>query len=85
MYKRMMRWLDGVPIDDPLQRRQAGIFQIVLIIWIGLAALGSATIVWNDRAAQRAGPLPAAIVVGLPLVLSALVLLVVCPCVALAL
>jgi rsbT co-antagonist protein RsbR len=36
---RFLRWLDNTPLTNPVERRQAGVFQWVLIIWIILASI----------------------------------------------
>jgi len=35
MLKRVQGWLEAIPINTPLERRQAGMFQIFLLIIIG--------------------------------------------------
>jgi anti-anti-sigma regulatory factor len=36
---RFLRWLDNTPLTNPVERRQAGVFQWVLIIWIILTSI----------------------------------------------
>ena len=37
--RRILQWLDNAPLTNPVERRQAGVFQWVLIIWIALALI----------------------------------------------
>jgi rsbT co-antagonist protein RsbR len=39
MWNRFSRWLNSLPMTDPVERRQAAVFQLVLIGWIILASL----------------------------------------------
>lgn len=39
MWNRLRRWIDNAPLSNPVERRQAGVFQWVLITWIILAAI----------------------------------------------
>jgi anti-anti-sigma regulatory factor len=39
MKNRFVRWLENTPLTNPIERRQAGVFQWVLIIWIILTSL----------------------------------------------
>src|SRR5262245_23564036 len=40
MWTHFRRWLDDLPLSDPLVRRQAGMFQIMMLIIIGASLLG---------------------------------------------
>jgi rsbT co-antagonist protein RsbR len=42
MHTRLRRWLDALPLIDPVERRQARVLQLVLIGWIILAASDNA-------------------------------------------
>jgi hypothetical protein len=37
--RRILQWLDNAPLTNPVERRQAGVFQWVLIVWIALALI----------------------------------------------
>jgi anti-anti-sigma regulatory factor len=39
MMMRLHTWLDNQSLIDPVERRQASIFQIFLLVWFGIAAL----------------------------------------------
>src|SRR6185503_19746327 len=39
MRNRFSRWLNSLPMTDPVERRQAAVFQLVLIGWIVLASI----------------------------------------------
>ena len=84
MDNRVIRWLDNVPLDNPLQRRQASMLQLVLLAWILLAVLGGLALVLIPRPATLATLSPAA-VFGLILLLLATGMLVITPIVALVL
>jgi len=40
MQQNIRRWLDALPLSDPLERRQAGMLQIMLLIVLGGCAVG---------------------------------------------
>jgi anti-anti-sigma factor len=42
MWKRLRSWLDNIPINNPLERQQAKLFQIFLLINIGSGLVGLA-------------------------------------------
>lgn len=85
MYTQVQRWLDNIPLGNPLERRQASMFQLVLIVWIALAGLGVAGIMTLTASAQPQEAIPPQIIFSLTLLLAALALLILCPMIALAL
>src|SRR5262245_44620040 len=40
MWANVRRWLDDLPLTDQLERRQAGLFQILLLILLGACLIG---------------------------------------------
>jgi rsbT co-antagonist protein RsbR len=40
MQQNVRRWLDDLPLSDPLERQQAGLLQVMLLIILGSCAIG---------------------------------------------
>jgi rsbT co-antagonist protein RsbR len=40
MNNSLRRWLDTIPLTDPVERRQASVFQYFLLGWLALATIG---------------------------------------------
>lgn len=60
--KKLGTWLSALPLTDPLERRQAHVFQIVLIGWITLASIGVPILMLLPAAQNtEAAPMPAAL------------------------
>jgi rsbT co-antagonist protein RsbR len=88
MKSRFLRWLDNAPLTNPVERRQAGVFQWVLIIWIILTALLNLLIFFApppNNAAPASAPLPPMFLVMTLLLQLAGILLCVAPVSALVL
>jgi rsbT co-antagonist protein RsbR len=85
MYTQIQRWLDTIPLRNPLEHRQASMFQLVLIAWIALAGIGTAAIMASTQSAPSTEALPPQIALALTLLLAALALLILCPIIALVL
>ncbi len=91
MIHRLRNWLDAIPLDDPIERRQASVFQLVLIAWIALA------LVWMfitallftqpppASAEASAGPIPPILLISFALLLFSFMFWWFSPVVALAL
>jgi rsbT co-antagonist protein RsbR len=84
MKNRFLRWLDTPPLTNPVERRQAGVFQWVLIIWIILTLLLNLSIFFLPPP-NNAAPLPPMFLAMILLLQLAGILLVVAPVVALVL
>lgn len=78
MTNRLRHWLDALPLTDAVERRQARVFQWVLIGWIILAALDNALFFLLPLPVGP-GPLPPIELALLPLVAFAATLLVIVP------
>ena len=78
------RWLDTLPLTDPIQRQQAKLLQIVLSCWLALALIGAPLLFvlpGTSAPSEQTGPLP----FGVALLGIAILSLIVTPAVALAL
>jgi hypothetical protein len=89
---KVLEWLDNAPLTNPVERRQAGVFQWVLIIWLMLASiqfLGSVVAFLfqptANGAAPSAGPVPPMFPISIALLQLAGTLLLVAPITALVL
>jgi rsbT co-antagonist protein RsbR len=60
MRNRLTHWLNNTPLTNPVARRQASIFQVVLLIWIALTSLGIPTLLLAPRDQAPALVTPAA-------------------------
>jgi rsbT co-antagonist protein RsbR len=61
MKRRFLQWLDNIPLTNPVERRQAVVFQWVLIVWIFLTSLFNLAIFFApppNSAAPASAPLP---------------------------
>jgi rsbT co-antagonist protein RsbR len=82
MKQGLRRWLDNLPLTDPVERRQANVFQLVLLGWIVLALLGSLGLLLQPSPPNQA-PLSPMLQLGFLLLMMAGLLLWICPLVAL--
>jgi rsbT co-antagonist protein RsbR len=82
MMSWLRRWLDSIPLTDPIERRQATVFQMVLIGWIILA--GPPALLPGPSAASPA-PVTPMLQLSLTLLQIAGSLLWICPLCALVL
>jgi rsbT co-antagonist protein RsbR len=82
MRQKLRRWLDDIPLTDPIERRQATVFQMVLIGWIILA--GPPALLPGPSAASP-GPVTPTLQLSLTLLRIAGSLLWICPLCALVL
>jgi rsbT co-antagonist protein RsbR len=87
-----LRWLDNTPLTNPVERRQARVFQWVLIIWIAFTSvqnlLSLIPVLFPSSASNTAipsGPLPPVLLVSLALLQIAGLLLLAAPVTALIL
>jgi rsbT co-antagonist protein RsbR len=86
MIGKLRRWLDDIPLTDPIERRQASVFQWVLIGWIILALIDNLiTFSLPPPPAPTAGPMPLLMQAILSMLLLAGMLLWICPVGALVL
>lgn len=84
MIASIQRWLGAVPLTDPIERRQARVFQVALICWLGLALIG-VPLLFLQPGDQPAGELPPQMVTGILLLSIAGLSLLISPALALAL
>src|SRR6266496_4277630 len=76
------RWLDKLPLTDPIERQQASVFQWVLIGWIILALIDNLITLsplFAPPPAPTPGPMPVIFLVIFSLLVLAGVLLWICP------
>jgi rsbT co-antagonist protein RsbR len=88
MKRRFLRWLDNTPLTNPVERRQAGVFQWVLIIWIFFTTLLNLFIVFlppPNNTGPALAPLPPIFLVSIALLQIAGILLWLAPVTALVL
>lgn len=88
MKRRFLQWLDTTPLTNPVERRQAGVFQWVLIIWIILTSLLNLALFFApppNSAAPASAPLPPMFLAMILLLQVAGILLCVAPVTALVL
>jgi rsbT co-antagonist protein RsbR len=84
MQNRLRRWLDNIPLTDPIERRQAAVFQLVLIGWIILTSIGLPALFLGPGPANSA-PMPPLVQLSLTFLTLAGMLLWVSPTTALVL
>ena len=53
MQQNVRRWLDDLPLDDPLERQQAGLLQVMLLIILGGCVIGLLISVINSVRMRR--------------------------------
>src|SRR6476620_1733409 len=88
MKRRFLQWLDNTPLTNPVERRQAVVFQWVLILWIFLTSLLNLLIIFApppSSPAPASAPLPPMFLVMILLLHLAGILLCVAPVTALVL
>ena len=61
MQQKLRRWLDDLPLSDPLERQQAGLLQVMLLIILGGCAIGLLISVTQMSSAEHS-PLPVGII-----------------------
>jgi rsbT co-antagonist protein RsbR len=84
MTQRLRRWMDNLAVVDPIERRQATVFQLVLIGWLSLASLGVPAL-FLQPSSPNAAPVPPELQLSFTLLLVAGTLLWLAPAAALAL
>jgi anti-anti-sigma factor len=58
MQQKLRRWLNDLPLSDPLERQQAGLLQIMLLIILGGCATGLLiSLIQMDSAEERSLPI----------------------------
>jgi anti-anti-sigma regulatory factor len=82
MQNGLRQWLSNLRLIDPVERRQANVFQLVLLGWIILAFLGSLGLVLQPSPPGQQ-PLSPMLQLGFLLLMIAGLLLWICPLVAL--
>lgn len=88
MKRRFLQWLDNTPLTNPVERRQALVFQWVLIVWIFLTSLFNLVLFFAPppgSPAPASAPLPPMFLVMILLLQLAGILLCVAPVSALVL
>src|SRR4051812_36665543 len=88
MTRGFTQWLDNTPLTNPVERRQATVFQWVLILWLILTSLLNLLIFVAPpptNAAPTSAPLPPIFLVMILLLQLAGILLCVAPVTALVL
>jgi rsbT co-antagonist protein RsbR len=85
MMAKLGRWLDNIPLTDPVERRQASVFQWVLISWFILAVANQVRrfTFSGQTSAQILQPMPSLFTLLFALVTFAQVILWICPAAAL--
>jgi rsbT co-antagonist protein RsbR len=84
MTQRLRRWMDNLAVVDPIERRQATVFQLVLIGWLSLASLGVPAL-FLQPSSPNAALVPPELQLSFTLLLVAGTLLWLAPAAALAL
>jgi rsbT co-antagonist protein RsbR len=87
MIQRLRNWLEAIPLDDPIERRQANAFQLVLIAWIALSVVWMfvTALLFTQPPPASAEPIPPVIVISIALLFFSFTFWWFSPVVALAL